>query len=53
MIEERDADELLEGPVRGLSVKNFYFELVPARYISAIITEKGFTSSRRLGKLIK
>jgi translation initiation factor 2B subunit (eIF-2B alpha/beta/delta family) len=53
MIEERDADELLKKPVRGLSVKNFYFELVPARYISAIITEKGATSSRRFGKLIK
>jgi translation initiation factor 2B subunit (eIF-2B alpha/beta/delta family) len=53
IIEEREADELLKNPVRGLSVRNFYFELVPARYISAIITEKWIISPRRFGKLIK
>jgi translation initiation factor 2B subunit (eIF-2B alpha/beta/delta family) len=53
IIEERDSDELLKSPVRGLSVRNFYFELVPARYISAIVTEKGIMSRRMFGRLIK
>jgi translation initiation factor eIF-2B subunit delta len=52
-IEERDPREVLRQPVPGLSVKNFYFEPVPARYITAIISERGIFWTRRLGKLIK
>jgi translation initiation factor 2B subunit (eIF-2B alpha/beta/delta family) len=49
-IEEKAPRELMRGRHRGLTVRNFYFELTPARYITAIVTEKGIISPRTLKK---
>lgn len=42
IIEERDASEVLEpGKIPGLKVRNPSFDLTPARFIHAIVTEAG------------
>jgi methylthioribose-1-phosphate isomerase len=40
-IEQRDAREVLPTPVEGVEVWNPAFDVTPARYITAIVTEKG------------
>jgi translation initiation factor 2B subunit (eIF-2B alpha/beta/delta family) len=49
-IEEKMPGELMRGRYPGLTVKNFYFELTPATYITAIVTEKGVLLPRTLRK---
>lgn len=49
-VEEKAPGELMRGRYPRLTVKNFYFELTPAAYITAIITEKGILSPRTMRK---
>lgn len=49
-IEEKMPGELLRGRYPGLAVKNFYFELTPAKYITAIVSEKGIFSPHTMRK---
>jgi translation initiation factor 2B subunit (eIF-2B alpha/beta/delta family) len=49
-IEEKSPAELIRGRFPGLMVKNFYFELTPAKYITAIVSEKGIASPRKKAK---
>lgn len=58
-IEERDADEVTHifGKCRiapdGVKVRNMAFDVTPAKYITAIITEKGAFRPKDLKKLAK
>jgi len=49
-IEEKMPGELLRERCPGLTVKNFYFELTPAKYITAIVSEKGVFSPSTMRK---
>jgi translation initiation factor 2B subunit (eIF-2B alpha/beta/delta family) len=49
-IEEKTPGELLRDRCPGLTVKNFYFELTPAKYITAIVSEKGVFSPHAMRK---
>ncbi len=40
-LEEKDAREVLPEPLAGVTVRNVYFDLTPARYLSGYITERG------------
>lgn len=40
-IEERDAKEILEKPIKGVTVRNPAFDATAARYISGYVTELG------------
>ena len=40
-LEEKEAEEVLEQPIPGVEVRNFYFDHTPAKLITAIITEQG------------
>ena len=40
-IEQRDAREVLPTPIEGVEVWNPAFDVTPARYITAIVTEEG------------
>jgi len=50
VIEEKAPSELLRSRCPGLRVKNFYFEFTPAKYITAIFSEKGVFQPRIVGK---
>lgn len=39
--EEKEAEEVLEQPIAGVTVRNFYFDRTPADLITKIITEQG------------
>jgi eIF-2B alpha/beta/delta-like uncharacterized protein len=47
-IQMANPEELLKTRPPKLSVRNFYFELTPSKYITAIITETGVFSPRTL-----
>lgn len=49
-IEEKMPGELIRGRYPGLMVKNFYFELTPAKYITAIVSEKGIVLPHTMRK---
>ncbi len=41
MLEEKEAQEVLEQPVPGVTARNFYFDHTPYTLISKVITEHG------------
>jgi len=40
-LEEKEADEVLESPMPGVTVRNFYFDHTPGSLVTKIITEQG------------
>jgi ribose 1,5-bisphosphate isomerase len=40
-IEERDPKEVLEVPLRGVSIRNPVFDATPPEYVDIVITERG------------
>lgn len=47
-LEEKEAEEVLEQPIAGVTARNFYFDRTPARLVTAIITEDGSLSRREI-----
>ena len=47
-LEEKEATEVLEQPIAGVTARNFYFDRTPARLVTAIITEDGILSRREI-----
>lgn len=45
-LEEKEAEEVLETPIEGVTTRNFYFDYTPARLLTRIITEQGIVSRR-------
>jgi len=40
-LEEKEPEEVLEQPITGVTVRNFYFDHTPARLVTKVITEQG------------
>lgn len=40
-LEEKEPEEVLEEPIAGVTVRNFYFDCTPARLVTGVITEEG------------
>lgn len=51
MLEEKDAEEVLEQPISGVTVHNFYFDRTPYRLVSAIVTEQGVFDRRAIREI--
>ena len=47
-LEEKEAEEVLEHPIEGVTVRNFYFDHTPARLVTKIITEQGMMGRRKI-----
>jgi ribose 1,5-bisphosphate isomerase len=45
-LEEKEAEEVLETSIEGVTARNFYFDYTPARLLTHIITEQGITTQR-------
>src|SRR5947209_13197248 len=50
-LEEKEAEEVLERPIEGVTVRNFYFDHTPARLVTKIITEQGMMGRRKIEQL--
>jgi ribose 1,5-bisphosphate isomerase len=53
VLEEKAPEELLPEPIPGVAVRNVYFDLTPARYITGYITERGLLDRRDVLSLAK
>lgn len=51
--EEGDPAEVLPDPIDGVSVRNVYFELTPARLVTALITDEGVYRPDEVAPLVE
>lgn len=51
-IEERPANEVFEN-IKGVKIRNPAFDLVPWKYVTAVITEKGIFKPEKISRMIK
>ena len=47
-LEEKEAEEVLERPIAGVTVRNFYFDHTPAQLVTKIITEQGMMERQEI-----
>jgi ribose 1,5-bisphosphate isomerase len=50
-LEEKEAVEVWEQPVQGVTVHNFYFDRTPARLVTTCITEQGMMGKQDIQRL--
>jgi translation initiation factor 2B subunit (eIF-2B alpha/beta/delta family) len=51
MLEEKEAEEVLEQSISGVVVHNFYFDRTPYRLVSGIVTEQGVLDRRAIREI--
>ncbi len=47
-LEEKEATEVLEQHIPGVSVRNFYFDRTPSKLVTSVITEQGMIGRREI-----
>ena len=47
LLEEKEGTEVLEHPIEGVMVRNFYFDRTPHTLVAKVITEQGVSRSTR------
>ena len=50
-LEEKEAAEVLEVPIEGVTARNFYFDHTPARLVTKIITERGMMGPKEVSEV--
>ena len=50
-LEEKEAEEVLERPIAGVSVRNFYFDYTPPQLVTGVITERGILGRRQIEQI--
>jgi translation initiation factor 2B subunit (eIF-2B alpha/beta/delta family) len=50
-LEEKEASEVLDQPIPGVTVRNFYFDRTPASLVTMVITEQGMLSKEKIGEI--
>lgn len=48
LLEEKEAEEVLEQPIAGVEVHNYYFDRTPHRLLTHIITEQGLLDRHQI-----
>ena len=51
LLEEKEATEVLNQPINGVTVRNFYFDRTPHQLISKVITEQGALTAKEIADL--
>ncbi len=46
ILEEKGAEEVLPEPISGVAVRNVYFDLTPAHYLTGYLTERGLLNRK-------
>jgi ribose 1,5-bisphosphate isomerase len=50
-LEEKESTEVLEQPIPGVSVRNFYFDRTLSRLITGVITEQGIMGKKEIARI--
>ena len=50
-LEEKEPEEVLEEPVPGVTVRNFYFDHTPAMLVTSVITEQGLLGRQEIEQI--
>jgi translation initiation factor 2B subunit (eIF-2B alpha/beta/delta family) len=50
-LEEKEAEEVLEQPLVGVSVRNFYFDYTPPQLVTGVITERGILGRQQIEQI--
>ncbi len=50
-LEEKEPEEVLEKPIKGVTVRNFYFDHTPTRLVTRIITEQGMMDAHDIQQI--
>lgn len=50
-LEEKEPEEVLEHPIKGVTVRNFYFDCTPAKLVTRVITEQGLMGRREIRRV--
>ncbi len=50
-LEEKEPEEVLEQPIPGVTVRNFYFDHTSAKLVTKVITEQGVFSKQEIRKV--
>jgi translation initiation factor 2B subunit (eIF-2B alpha/beta/delta family) len=50
-LEEKEPTEVLEQPISGVSVRNFYFDRTLSRLITGVITEQGIMVKKEIARV--
>lgn len=50
-LEEKEPVEVLEQPIPGVTVRNFYFDRTPAKLVTNLITEQGILGKHEIRQL--
>lgn len=50
-LEEKEAEEVLEQPIPGVTVRNFYFDRTPAKLVTKVITEQGLMGKQEVRQM--
>lgn len=53
LLEEKEPEEVLEQPIEGVKVRNFYFDRTPSPLITNIITEQGILSHEQIATIAR
>jgi len=51
LLEEKEAQEVLEQPIPGVTARNFYFDHTPHFLVSRVITERGILNTPEIGAI--
>jgi len=51
LLEEKEGKEVLEHPLAGVTVRNFYFDRTPSALVSKVVTEQGVLDAQGIAKI--
>ncbi|GAC1401703.1 MAG: ribose 1,5-bisphosphate isomerase [Ktedonobacteraceae bacterium] len=51
LLEEKEGKEVLDSPLTGIEVRNFYFDRTPSRLVTKVITEQGVLGQPEIAKI--
>jgi ribose 1,5-bisphosphate isomerase len=50
-LEEKEAGEVLERPIAGISLRNFYFDHTPPELVTGVVTERGILGRQQIEQI--
>jgi ribose 1,5-bisphosphate isomerase len=53
LLEEKEPEEVLEQPLTGVKVHNYYFDRTPPELVTSLITEQGILDSVSLSRIVE
>ena len=51
-LEEKEAEEVMDQPVEGVKVRNFYFDRTPSHLVTNLITDRGIMGPGEINRVV-